>query len=157
MSFSRSTYRRRIAGLGLAAGLMLGILPFGPAALADDPLNPVGACVPVPVTTPGVTVLGEHVPAITHAEVCVFTGVWWDIRAPRVTQYSGCGSPCFDVKVDARPVQAGGGGVTAVLRWREDGIEKYPIPLITTPGYNPEWQGPQETCILAVGNPTPPC
>lgn len=149
----KSSLARRIAGVALSGGLVLGGLALPTAAHADV----LGTCVPVPVTTPGVTVLSQHVAAISNVELCAFAGVWTEIRTPTLTMYSGCGNPCFALRADLHPVQGGFNGASVTLRWREDGIEKYPIGAISIPGDGQTYHDPQTICIIAVGTPTPAC
>ena len=149
----RSSLTRRLVGVALSGGLVLGGLAIPSAAHAEV----LGTCVPVPVTTPGVTVGGKHIPALSHIEVCAFTSFWEEVRSVRVQQFTGCGSPCFAVYIDSKPVQAGFGGVSVVIRWWEDGIEMYPIPALFIPGVDLGWDPPSETCLIAVGTPTPSC
>jgi hypothetical protein len=149
-----SLARRRLVGVILAGGLAFGGLATAtPAAHAEL----VGTCETLPLTTPGATVLGVHVPSISNVELCAHAGYWDEVRNPRVEQRNGCGTPCLVVYSDAHPVQAGFNGASVVIRWRADGIEQQPIPAISIPPDGQEWHDFDEICVLTIGTPEPSC
>jgi hypothetical protein len=152
---------KRLVSVALAAGVLLGMAPV---AHAEDEF--IYQCVPLTgVETPGTTVLGQEIPALSDIEVCAGGTVYYDLNLPKLTMHPGCGNPCFTVKAYLEPAWASTTGFIVLVRYQADGSETYPGPSnpIVNPLYlppTPPGNGgdPQEICLISVGDQNrPPC
>jgi hypothetical protein len=122
-------------------------LPGAAIAAPDGP--PVSTCQTLPVATPGITILGQRVPAAKDVTACVVSNT--AVAAiPVMVEQPECGSPCFTVEIEGLTVSA---NVGVVVRFKRDGqqeeISHETGPLGADPGPG------SNLCVIGVGTPDP--
>lgn len=122
-------------------------LPGAATAAPDDP--PVSTCQTLPVATPGISILGQRVPAARDVTACVVANTVV-AAIPVMVEQPECGSPCFTVEIDGLKVSA---DVGVVIRFKRDGqqeeIKHTTGPLGADPGSG------SSLCVIGVGTPDP--
>lgn len=132
----------------IATGL-IGLLLAPHAAFADPPSEHVQTCQAVPAGTPGITVLGKRVPAISNIQVCVTSDTIAEV-VPVVTNQAACGSPCFTVEIAGLNVEE---TLALKIDLSLDGQMQEIALNPATIGVDPANSG--RLCVIGVGTPDP--
>lgn len=131
----------------LIFGALIGILALPGTAVATT--QRLAVCQPVPIATPGLSVLGHRIPSASGVSVCVVSETVAD-AVPVLDEQPECGSPCFAVKIKGLQVSE---KVTVVVEYKIDGQaqrlaidpEKVGVDPAPTSGL----------CVIGVGTPDP--
>lgn len=125
------------------------ILAGATAEAAAGPADPISRCQSTPVTTPGITVLGQRVPSVGDVSVCVVSATIAD-AVPVLVDQPECGSPCFTVEIDGLEVSE---DLTVTVDLKLDGQLQH---ISYTPGKIAVDPAPESRlCVVGVGTPDP--
>lgn len=131
------------AAVAMLTGLVPAVANAGPQEI------PVSTCQKVPVSTPGISVLGQRIPAASDVSACV-TATTGAQAVPVVIDQPECGEPCFSVEIDGLKVSE---DVRVAVRFKLDGQEREIVhetgPLSVDPAEG------SSLCVIGVGTPDP--
>jgi hypothetical protein len=137
--------------------LTLAVLIVSACGGSDDETNPaafgvdqkIAQCKDVPVTTPGVTILGQRVGSISNLKVCVDSHTTASTGVALEPQPE-CGSPCYAVEVQNISASE---DVGITVSFNKDG---QPAPSINIhPQTVSADQQLENLCVVGVGTPDP--
>jgi hypothetical protein len=138
--------KKTLIGL-TAVAVVAGLTPAVALAGPDHP--PVSTCQKVPAATPGISVLGQRVPAASDIAVCIAAQTVAQ-AIPVLVEQEECGSPCFTVEIDGLKVSE---DLDVAVRFKIDGQQREIAYKTGTIAVDPG--AGSSLCVVGVGSPDP--
>lgn len=139
---------RKLMRVQIAMAVVLGVVTSGLGMTAQAG-SPVQTCQQVPVTVPGVTVLGKRVQQVSDVGFCVDAEV--GVQAmPAIRQQPECGNPCFSIELERAGIRE---NVAVEITYSLDNEPQTPVAFRPQALDIPIFDG--RMCLVGVGTPDP--